>query len=88
MTIILDGTKMGNRKIIHAYLKEQLELPDYYGENLDALWDLLSTESRKLEIIITDCEAVIDGLGEYGERIIETITEAADENKNLHVELY
>ena len=28
--------------ITHKILKEKLELPDYYGENLDALWDCLT----------------------------------------------
>ena len=46
--IELNGAKMVDKETTHEYLKEKLSLPDYYGANLDALWDCLSTElSRK-----------------------------------------
>ena len=37
--IILDGRLMVENP--HEYIKEQLEFPDYYGNNLDALYDCL-----------------------------------------------
>ncbi|AHD05695.1 barnase inhibitor [Paenibacillus larvae subsp. pulvifaciens] len=40
--ILLDGRKIGNLGQLHTVLKEALELPDYYGNNLDALWDCLT----------------------------------------------
>lgn len=40
--VIIKGEDFYNIDEIHKYLKEQLEFPDYYGMNLDALWDLLS----------------------------------------------
>jgi len=40
--VILDGGKIDNLEQLHAALKEALELPDYYGNNLDALWDCLT----------------------------------------------
>ena len=36
--ISLDGNLFKDVAITHKILKEKLELPDYYGENLDALW--------------------------------------------------
>jgi ribonuclease inhibitor len=42
--IRLNGAKMVDKATTHAYLKRKLALPDYYGENLDALWDCLSTD--------------------------------------------
>lgn len=41
MKITLDALQMGSRKAAHAYLKEQLSFPEYYGANLDALHDCL-----------------------------------------------
>lgn len=41
MVIVLDARKLAQREQAHAYLKEQLHFPDYYGANLDALYDCL-----------------------------------------------
>lgn len=37
--IRLNGDKMLDKASTQAYLKRKLALSDYYGENLDALWD-------------------------------------------------
>ncbi len=39
--IILDFSKCKYLGEIHLMLKEKFGLPQYYGENLDALWDCL-----------------------------------------------
>lgn len=49
--IVLDGTRLCNREVTHAYLQEILELPVYYGKNLDALYDCL-TELQDIYIEI------------------------------------
>jgi len=40
--IILDGEKMVDEITTHKMLKEIFNFPDYYGENLDALWDCIT----------------------------------------------
>ena len=49
MKVVLDAMKMQTREEAHAYLKEELDLPEYYGGNLDALYDCLS-EMGQLEV--------------------------------------
>ena len=42
MKYVLDALQMKTKTEAHPYLKEVLELPEYYGGNLDALYDCLS----------------------------------------------
>ena len=39
-----------NAKALHEYLRDGLGFPDYYGCNLDALYDVLSTWFTELRI--------------------------------------
>jgi len=42
MIKVLDGSKLKTIKDFHTEIQLVLELPDYYGKNLDALWDCLT----------------------------------------------
>jgi ribonuclease inhibitor len=55
MRVELDCRKMTDRKAAHAYLKQALALPDYYGNNLDALYDCL-TDLPPTEIYLENLE--------------------------------
>ena len=46
MKYILDAARMQERKETHEYLKKELNLPDYYSENLDALYDCITDMDR------------------------------------------
>lgn len=85
--IHLNGTKMTDKDAAHQYLKRKLELPDYYGENLDALWDCLMTDRSGKKIIIHNPETIIGNLGSYGETMLLVFREAAEENEFIEVEL-
>ena len=37
----IDAAQLGERQQAHAYLREALGFPAYYGGNLDALYDCL-----------------------------------------------
>lgn len=83
----MDGREMKIKASTHCYLKKVMEFPEYYGRNLDALWDLLSTISTPTTIRIDHRDVLIENLGGYGERLIEVFREAASENDSLWVEI-
>ena len=39
-TVVVDGGLMTSREAAHDLLAARLGLPEYYGRNLDALYDL------------------------------------------------
>ncbi|WP_439345402.1 barstar family protein [Vacuolonema iberomarrocanum] len=41
MQITVDGNEFRTRRELHEMLKK-LDLPDHYGDNLDALWDCIT----------------------------------------------
>lgn len=84
---ILNGERMIDQKQTHQYLQRKLKLPEIYGNNLDALWDHLSTEDKKKKIIIINTESITENMGFYGESLIHLLLEVCTENPNISVEL-
>ena len=83
MQATLNGKNMNSKKRAHDYIKFKLKSEEYHGENLDALWDVLSTYDQPIEISFINTDSLIEALGEYGESIISTFQEASEENKHI-----
>lgn len=39
---VLDFTEVHSLQELHQYVQKVFDLPEYYGHNMDALWDCLS----------------------------------------------
>lgn len=76
----LDGRLLTSRTVLHDLLSKKLELPDYYGRNLDALWDCL-TESSSLLLTIhwNHYEASKAQLGDYCDLLLQLFRDAEEE---------
>lgn len=72
MIIVLDASKMTDKVASQAYLKKMLELPEYYGNNLDALHDCLE-EMTDVEIIVEN-EENAGNYYKYVARVIRDIS--------------
>ena len=78
--IILDGNMLADPKTAHPYLKEMLDFPDYYGENLDALEDCLTDLDERM-IRITKADSETDFL-----KKILKVFEMASKNGEVKIE--
>ena len=87
MEFTLDGRCMTDRAAAHAHLQAQLHLPDYYGRNLDALYDVLTERAEPLTIRISNPEQIEENLGRYGASMLLVFRQAEENNPNLTVEI-
>ncbi|MGA8941250.1 MAG: barstar family protein, partial [Thermoactinomyces sp.] len=74
--LILDGDNIFNKEQLHKVLKEKMDLPDYYGENSDALWDCLTGwVDLPLKITWKNYNKSKEILGNYAERLLQLFKE-------------
>ncbi|ADL53868.1 barstar family protein [Clostridium cellulovorans] len=80
--VILDGSQFTSKERLHDILKSELALPDYYGNNLDALWDCL-TGYIKLPISVewTNFKQSKELLGDYAEATLNIFLAASNSLK-------
>ena len=82
--ITLDCEKLFKRKEAHLYLAELFGFPEYYGKNLDALYDCL-TELGECSIALKGTE-ILDQDDYYGIKVIRVLKEAVQANPRLKLE--
>ncbi|MFJ5535382.1 barstar family protein [Streptomyces sp. NPDC093261] len=65
MRIEIDGAAIRSERDLHEFLSRALDFGPYYGANLSALWDRLSTDvERPVEIVWKESELSSTALGE------------------------
>ncbi|MDO4621331.1 MAG: barstar family protein [Eubacteriales bacterium] len=82
--IILDLCGKETRKDMHTYLQKELELPEYYGKNLDALYDCLTDVVDDLAVGLI-CPADGGENERYLKSIRKVFRDAEKENPHLCV---
>ncbi|WP_332020707.1 barstar family protein [Kaistella sp.] len=76
-TVFIDFTDIGDYDDFYAQLKEKLTLPEFFGDNLDALYDSL-TGFVELPLHIEFVNMSVDQL-EIFEDLLVTLEDADDE---------
>ena len=83
--IYLNGKAMKNREDMHAHLRRRLKLPEYYGNNLDALFDCPTEKGEETELIVRNTEALRQNMESYGTKFLSVLAAATGSNPRLHV---
>ena len=84
MRVIINCENLFDREQAHEYLAQMLNFPEYYGRNLDALFDCLTE--------LSDCTIILKGeetlsQDSYGTRVRKVIEKAAQSNPGLKLEV-
>ena len=78
ITLKLD--KFSEKNEIHNYLKKKMKFPDYYGGNLDALYDCLTDISTDTAVDIR-----YDAENDMQRAVLEVFSDAVAANTHLAI---
>ena len=86
--IILDLTDCKSLLQLHKTIKEAFCFPDYYGENLDALWDCMRGFcSADTMVYIKGVNTLPKSFNEYIKKIFEIFEDVKEEVQNVTFEI-
>lgn len=81
---ILDGKLIKDRDTLHGILADLPVFPDWYGRNLDALYDCLTDVHEEIWIQVQNENDLVLHLGNYAAAFLKVLAVSAKENKNIH----
>lgn len=79
--ILIDCTGIENKQQLHGLLAQKLAFPDYYGHNLDALFDCLMDIRQPTTIKLEGWSA----LGDWKQGFTDVFVDAALDDPHLDV---
>jgi len=83
MNVILDGLSIESEDDFHEAIAKAFNLPNWYGRNLDALWDVLTGMiDRPINLVWLNSEVSRTRLKRY-EKIVGLLKEIADRDIEL-----
>ena len=85
MNALIDGAAIETREQLHDALAKQLSLPDYYGRNLDALFDCLTELREETELRLVRRDELFAHLGVYADILQNVLRDACEENPHLRL---
>lgn len=85
ITCVLDGREIQDRDKLHDVLSASLSFPEWYGRNLDALYDCLTDMQEEVEIRFLWEDILREHLGGYAEALIKAVCVSAEENSRIRL---
>ena len=81
--LFLDMNQIKDREALYGRLREKLYLPDYFGQNLDALHDVLTEGRISAAFIFENCALASDEMKEFLEKLRPMAEQLGAENEKL-----
>ena len=84
----IDLKEVTNKEEFHEAFARQLPLPEYYGKNLDALYDVLTEYGEDWTIIIYNIKGFEETEPQYAASFIKMLSRAAKECPFLKIKIF
>lgn len=84
----IDLSNVTTKSELHDILAKELPLPEHYGHNLDALYDVLTETTETWNIIIYNTSAMEKENPDYLNRLKKLTSRAQKESGNLKIRFY
>jgi ribonuclease inhibitor len=85
-TVYIDFTDIGDYEDFYTQLKEKISLPDYFGDNLDALSDVITGE-LEMPLHLEFVNLTVDQLETF-EDLLTTLEDAEEELEDFSFSYY
>ena len=82
--LVIDGKAVTDMDALHDFFARELDLPEWYGRNLDALYDCLTDPGPEVEIVLENQETLLENLGLGYWRLVRMLADAAEESRRIH----
>lgn len=63
MTVLIDGNKIKTKEDFYKKIRQDLSLPEYFGNNLDALFDVLTERNDSIVFEFFSFDLLEENLG-------------------------
>ena len=86
--VVLDFSGIKTLWNLHEYFKDTFHLPDYYGHNMDALWDCLYYSFEfPTTIILKNIEKLTSEMNEAVQTMLELFEDLQREDEKVTVRI-
>ena len=82
---IIDCQALHSKEDLHQHLAQTLSFPDWYGGNLDALYDCLCAITGDTGLTLENFQALKERLGDYAGKLLYVLHDAEEETPNLSI---
>lgn len=84
-TVILDGAEIACVGDVHRAFAAALQFPDWYGNNYDALFDLLTEPRGAVTVVLRHPALLEETLGRRFRTLRHVLCAAAEENPQIRI---
>lgn len=81
----IDCAAIGSREELHRILAETLRFPEWYGNNLDALYDCLTELGQDTGVTFLHWSVLEEALGRYAATTRSVLIQAMMNNPHLMI---
>lgn len=85
--ILLDVGAVSSRDELHDFFARELSLPLWYGRNLDALHDCLTSITEETVLSVIRSEETPPDFAWYCRRLLRMLADSAEENPHIHLNI-